>query len=279
MAQQPTLAVRGEAVLEVDPEIARIEVSVAAVDRDRAKTLKLLNERAVAIDKVLAGFPDAIEKTETSGIRVSPQLTGRGARDQAPRYHGAVYQTVTVCGFDRLGELMAQLADQERTEIGGPWWDLRPGSPFYAQVRVAAVKDAVRRARDYAAALGSDLTGLIELADVRLLSDSRGQGEMLDGPFRGAVAAPGARDRARGVQHGPDPGQAGGAGDGGGQVHDRQPDLAAVDVEPPGRRRPRAEVRARWCRPARSGPRAGPRPRATRGRPWRPRRSPGPRSR
>ena len=179
MSQQPTLAVRGESVLEVDPEIARIEVSVAAVDRDRAKTLKLLNERAVAIDKVLAGFPDAIEKTETSGIRVNPQLTGRGARDQAPRYHGAVYQTVTVHGFDRLGELLAQLADQERTEVGGPWWELRPGSPVYARVRVCAVHDAVRRARDYAAALGSDLTGLLELADVRLLSDSRGQGETL----------------------------------------------------------------------------------------------------
>ena len=193
MSQQPTLAVRGESVLEVDPEIARIEVSVAAVDRDRAKTLKLLNERAVAIDKVLAGFPDAIEKTETSGIRVNPQLTGRGVRDQAPRYHGAVYQTVTVHGFDRLGELMAQLADQERTEIGGPWWELRPGSPVYAEVRVAAVKDAVRRARDYAAALGSDLTGLIELADVRLLSDSRGQPEPLLSarlPHRVRPAAP-----------------------------------------------------------------------------------------
>jgi uncharacterized protein len=179
MAEHPMLAVRGEAVLEVDPEIARIEVSVAAVDRDRAKALKLLNERAVAVDKVLAGFPDAIEKTESSGIRVSPQLTGRGLRDQAPRYHGAVYQTITVTGFDRLGELLAQLADQEQTEVGGPWWELRPGSDVYGRVRVAAVKDAVRRARDYAAALGSDLTGLIELADVRLLSDSRSQGETL----------------------------------------------------------------------------------------------------
>ena len=177
MSQQPTLAVRGESVLEVDPEIARIEVSVAAVDRDRAKTLKLLNERAVAIDKVLAGFPDAIEKTETSGIRVNPQLTGRGVRDQAPRYHGAVYQTVTVHGFDRLGELMAQLADQERTEIGGPWWELRPGSPVYAEVRVAAVKDAVRRARDYAAALGSDLTGLLE-PDHVLAPPGAGRGDL-----------------------------------------------------------------------------------------------------
>jgi len=177
MPQQPMLAVQGEAVLEVDPEIARIEVSVAAVDRDRAKTLQLLNDRAVAVDKVLASFPDVIEKTETSGVRVSPQLAGRVARDRISGYHGAVYHAITITGFDRLGELMAQLADLDQTEVGGPWWELRPGSRLYGRVRVAAVRDAVRRARDYAEALGSDLTGLVELADARLLSDSRGQTE------------------------------------------------------------------------------------------------------
>ena len=177
MSQQPMLAVQGEAVLEVDPEIARIDVSVAAVDRDRAKTLQLLNDRAVAVDKVLASFPDVIEKTETSGVRVSPQLAGRVARDRISGYHGAVYHAITITGFDRLGELMAQLADLDQTEVGGPWWELRPGSRLYGRVRVAAVRDAVRRARDYAEALGSDLTGLVELADARLLSDSRGQTE------------------------------------------------------------------------------------------------------
>jgi uncharacterized protein len=179
MAQQPVLAVRGEAVLEVEPEIARLEVSVAAVDGDRARTLQLLTERAAAVAKVLDDFPDAIEKTETSGIRVSPQLAGRDGPDRAPGYGGAVYHAITVTGFDRLGELMAQLADQELTQVGGPWWELRPGSAVYRRVRVAAVRDAVGRARDYAAALGSDLVGLIELADARLLSDSRGQAEAL----------------------------------------------------------------------------------------------------
>jgi uncharacterized protein len=195
MSQQPTLAVQGEAVLEVDPEIARIEVSVAAVDHDRAKTLQLLNDRAVAVDKVLASFPDIIDKTETSGVRVSPQLAGRGLRDRVSGYHGAVYHAITVTDFDRLGELMAQLADLDQTEVGGPWWELRARSPVYGLVRVAAVKDAVRRARDYAAALGSDLAGLVELADARLLSDSRGQGEALTPqaarlPHRVRVAAP-----------------------------------------------------------------------------------------
>src|SRR5260370_28317126 len=86
MSQQPMLAVQGEAILEVNPEIARIEVSVAAVDRDRAKTLQLRNDRAAAGDKVLASFPDVVEKNETSGVRVSPQLVGRAARDRAAGY-------------------------------------------------------------------------------------------------------------------------------------------------------------------------------------------------
>jgi uncharacterized protein len=178
MAQHPVLAVRGEAVREVDPEIARIEVSVAAVDSHQAKTLQLLNDRAAAVDKVLASFPDVIEKTETSGFRVSPQLTRRTGRGSASVYHGAVYHVITVAGFDRLGELMARLAEQDQIEVGGPWWELRPGSPVYGQVRIMAVRDAVRRARDYAAALGSELASLVELADARLLSDSRGQPEV-----------------------------------------------------------------------------------------------------
>jgi uncharacterized protein len=178
MAQHPVLAVRGEAVLEVDPEIARIEVSVGAVGSHQAKTLQLLNERAAAVDKVLASFSDVIEKTETSGFRVSPQLARRVGRGQAPNYHGAVYHVITVADFDRLGELMARLAEQDEIEVGGPWWELRPGSPVYGQVRIMAVRDAVRRARDYAAALGSELASLLELADARLLSDSRGQPEL-----------------------------------------------------------------------------------------------------
>ena len=179
MAQHPVLAVKGEAVLEVDPEIARIEVSVAAVGSDQAKTLQLLNERVAAVDKVLAGYPDAIEKTETRGVRVSPQLTSRATRGQPMNYHGAVYHAITVTGFDRLGELMARLSEQDQTEVGGPWWALRTGSPVHGRVRVAAVRDAVRRARDYAAALGSELSGLVEVADSRLLSDSRGQAEVI----------------------------------------------------------------------------------------------------
>jgi uncharacterized protein len=182
MSQAPLVAVRGEAVLEVPAEVARIDVSVAASERDEATTLQLLNERAVAVDKILAGFPDAIERTESSAVRVSPRLPSRVTHANDTGYHGAVYHAITVTGLDRLGDLMAQLAEQDQIELGGPWWELRASSPVYHQVRVAAVRDAVRRARDYATALGTELAGLVELADARLLTDSRGQTDALTPP-------------------------------------------------------------------------------------------------
>jgi uncharacterized protein YggE len=179
MQEQPVIAVRGEIVLVVEPEIARLELSTVARDAERARAMQLLEDRAAAVDKILASFPDAIERTGTSGLRVSPELTSSPSPSPSPvtGYLGVVRQTIAVTGFDRIGELMAQLAGEELTEVGGPWWELRPGSPVYRQARVAAATDAVRRARDYARALGSELAGLVELADARLLSEGTGQGE------------------------------------------------------------------------------------------------------
>ena len=181
MATNPVLAVRGEAILEVTPEIARIEASVAARDTDRDRTLDLLAERTAAVEKILESFPDVIEQSESWGMRIGPQLPGQARPGQDSGYLGAAHYAITVTGFDRLGELMAQLADQELTEVGGPWWELRPGSPVYRDARAAAARDAVRRARDYAGAIGSELVGMVEMADAKLMSETRGQAEQVAG--------------------------------------------------------------------------------------------------
>lgn len=177
MQTRPVLAVRGEVTLEVDPEIARVEVSVAASAPDCAEARRLLAQRGAVVEQILGEFGDVIEKTESSGTRVSPQPLGRAGPGPVAGYHGVIHHAVTVTGFDRLGELMARLSEPEMTEVGGPWWDLRPESQVYREARIAAVSDAVGRARDYAAAVGSQLSGLIELADTHLLSDSRGPAE------------------------------------------------------------------------------------------------------
>ncbi|HEY2508951.1 MAG TPA: SIMPL domain-containing protein [Streptosporangiaceae bacterium] len=199
----PLLAVRGEATHEVEPEVARIEVSVAARAPSRAAVRTSLADRSADIDRILGDFAEIVEKSESSGIRLNPQLATRSAgaagpprmagqpesalgtglpgrlgpgqpaqSAQPPGYRGVVHYSITVTGFHRLGDLMARLASLELTEVGGPWWELRPASPAQREARIAAVTDAVSRARDYAAAVGSRLAGLLELADAHLLSDA-----------------------------------------------------------------------------------------------------------
>jgi uncharacterized protein YggE len=70
--------------------------------------------------------------------------------------------------FGHLGDLVAELALLDMTDVGGPRWSLSPDSQIYRDTRVEAVHDAVRRAREYAGALGAELTGLVDLADTGL---------------------------------------------------------------------------------------------------------------
>ena len=190
MSEQPIVSVRGEAVLEVDPEIARVSVTIAARDSDRTKALRLLNERGQGIDDIIRGFCDAIDKVETAAVHVSPQLKNRKPQERISGYIATVHHTVTVVDFSRLGELIAVIADQDLVEVAGPWWALRPDSTTHRRARIEAAHDAVRRARDYAEAVGSHLLDLVELADTQLLSDGRGFAE----PFAMA-AATGVRSR------------------------------------------------------------------------------------
>jgi uncharacterized protein YggE len=164
MAEQPMIAVRGEATREVPPELAVFSVTVAARDKDRQTALTRLTERAAELRTHLDDFPDAIERRETTGVQVHPELK-RGGGERIAAYAGSVTTTVTVTDFGVLGELLLRLAGREQTAVSGPWWQLRPGSRAGADVRREAVTDALGRAREYAEAVGARVDRLVEIAD------------------------------------------------------------------------------------------------------------------
>lgn len=157
----PTIAVRGEATREVEPEIATITVMVRASDRDRATTLSRLAARVEALRTVIEPYSAAVEKRETSRMSVSVQ----SKRERVIAYVGYATTRIVVKDLDVVGELMLRMADQEQIQVDGPFWSLRPGSPVFRDVRQAAITDALTRAREYAEALGARVTGLIELTD------------------------------------------------------------------------------------------------------------------
>jgi uncharacterized protein YggE len=163
MVVQPIVAVRGEAVREVPPELAIFSVTVISRDKDRQTMLTRLSGRDAEIRGALDDFADAIERRETGGIQIQPELKRGGERVSA--YSGSISTTVTVTDFEKLAELLMRLADQDQTSISGPWWQLRPGSTAGAEVRRSAIADALTRAREYAAAVGARVDRLVEIAD------------------------------------------------------------------------------------------------------------------
>ncbi|MET8826784.1 SIMPL domain-containing protein [Streptomyces sp. NPDC004610] len=160
----PRIAVRGEAHLEVDPEIARIGITVTARGRDRRTALDDLTRRNATVLDLVKSYGDAVERVETGALSLTPQLTkGRGERVRT--YQGTVHLTAELTDFTALGELTTRLADLDLTRVDGPWWSLRPDSPAHRDARRRAVQEAVQRAREYAEALGTTLAALVELAD------------------------------------------------------------------------------------------------------------------
>jgi len=164
--EAPRIAVRGEAHLEVDPEIARIGITVSARGTDRRDALTDLTRRNTTALDLVKSYGDAVEHIETGAFSISPELTKHGRGERIRAYHGRVHITAELTDFTALGELTTRLADLDLTRVDGPWWALRPDSPSHRQARQQAVHEAVQRAREYAEALDTTLTALVELADI-----------------------------------------------------------------------------------------------------------------
>ncbi|WP_320776279.1 SIMPL domain-containing protein [Streptomyces sp. CRN 30] len=162
---RPRLSVRGEARLEVDPEIARIGITVNARGRDRRSALDDLTRRNAGVLDLVKTYGEAVEHLETGAFSLTPELTRHGRGERVRTYHGTVHVTAELADFTALGELTTRLADLDLTRVDGPWWALRPTSPAYRRAREQAVREAVQRAREYAEALGTALVALTELTD------------------------------------------------------------------------------------------------------------------
>lgn len=188
MSSQPTITVRGEATLEVDPELAVVQVSVTARDRGRQRALDLLARRNEQILTLIRAHGAAVERLDSSPVQVSPEVKDAKGRERVIGYVARAGVTVTVGDFSILGDLVMKLADQEMVTVTGPWWQLRVDSPARRQARLAAAQDAMLRAREYAEAFGGRLSGLLEVADQHMLTTAREPGPML---FRARGAAAG----------------------------------------------------------------------------------------
>jgi uncharacterized protein YggE len=170
---EPFITVQGEASLEVEPEIAVVWVALVARNANRHRAVELLAARTSRASDTIKGFGEAIEKLESQPVAVQPVFKDARAREKVSGYYARAGFTVTVRDFAVLGELVTGVADADLVTVTGPEWRLRPDSPVYRAARLAAARDATRRAGEYAEAFGGRITGLVEAADTGLLAAQR----------------------------------------------------------------------------------------------------------
>jgi len=168
MPGETLITVRGEAQIDAEPEIAVLGVTVEARDKDRPRAVAMLAARTSDLGEMIKGSGEGVQRLESRPVRVQPIFKDVKVRSAI----GFLAQggfSVTVSDFAVLGELVAALACEDLVTLSGPSWQLRPDSPVHREVRLAAAKDSIRRARDYAEAFGGRIVGLAEAADTGLL--------------------------------------------------------------------------------------------------------------
>jgi uncharacterized protein YggE len=175
------LSVRGEARLVVPPDSATLMGTVRVTRGSKAEAVPA---SAVSLDRLTAelaahGGVALAAGTERRPLTWSAQSVStypeqvHNPETGRPEPNGlvtaAVEIVITVRAFELLDPLGAVLAADEALSVHQVSWDVDWDNPGWPQVRAAAIAAAIRKGRDYAAALGGSLRSVEHIADAGLL--------------------------------------------------------------------------------------------------------------
>ncbi|MEI4270466.1 SIMPL domain-containing protein [Klenkia sp. LSe6-5] len=180
----PRVVVRGETTLRVPPSHATLSLTAEARDRHRDRALVLLGDVQRTVADLLAEHAALVTRSATAAVGVHAEHSDR---QRVTGYRATVTTQVRVDDVDRVGELAVAAAGLDGCSLWGPSWQLDRDDPAWARARTEAIGEAVARARGYAEAVGSTLTGLVELRDVGTGAVSPAM--MMAGSARSAVRA------------------------------------------------------------------------------------------
>jgi len=161
----PMVTVRGEAQIEVPPDLATLSVTVHSAGESSERVRAELAEASSRIGGLLEQYAAAIEQSSTTGLHIAP-VFHRRTGTRITGYRGTFSTQIVVHDLESLSPVVFALAPLPNSQIDGPWWSLRPDNAAYRSVRLAAIGDARRRADDYAGAVGATVLDLVEISDL-----------------------------------------------------------------------------------------------------------------
>lgn len=161
----PIVTVRGEAELDVPPDLAELRITLHAAAADARAVFAELARSGSGLTEVMDTHTAAIEERATTGAHVGP-VFHRRSQTKITGYRGSQHTRVVVHDFDALSPLLLAVVELPNGQVDGPYWSIRPDNAVYREARLAAIEDARSRAADYAAGFGGRIAELLEISDL-----------------------------------------------------------------------------------------------------------------
>jgi uncharacterized protein YggE len=189
-AHEPRLSVRAQATVTVPPDSVVLSGAVRTTAGDKATALADAARALTALTGALAALgavpldADHLRAELTWSAQSTTTSDEHDKADGRLRWTGRVAALVAVeivaRDFATLPQVESALAANVAFTVHGTSWQVDDDNPGWAQVRADAIRAAVAKARDYAAALGGTVATVEHIADVGLLGSSD------SGHFRGS---------------------------------------------------------------------------------------------
>jgi hypothetical protein len=184
MTDDVVISVRGEASITVMPDQAHIRTVVRAVGHDKADALHSAGAALDAFRAELAALGGAAHDPLHPRKSLSWTASSANTADEVEIVEGRrrrptgrivarIDLRVFVRDFALLSPIVAALEVRDPVRLHHVGWSADNDNPGWATVRADAIRVGLRRAGDYAAALGGSLLRIEQVADAGLLGGHR----------------------------------------------------------------------------------------------------------
>lgn len=165
-----TIAVTGSGTVDLEPDIARVNIGVRTQSPNVADALEENTENAEAIIQSLQDLGVEESDIQTRNFNIFPQQDTRPGPEEEPTRTFVVENTVAVVvrDLDSLGEILSTVVSAGANTIHGVSFDVEDREAAVEEARSLAIEDAQAQAEAIAEAAG------VELGPIQTINLSRG---------------------------------------------------------------------------------------------------------
>jgi len=172
LAEEPMITVTGQGSVEAVPDMATVTLGVVRTAPDAAEALDATSEAIADVIENLTRLDVAARDMQTSGLSLQP-IWSRPANDGSGRrditgFSARNQLTVRVRVLEDLGDILDAVVQDGANSFDGLRFSLSDPSAAIADARADAVRDAMDKADQLAAAAG------VTLGDVLSISENSG---------------------------------------------------------------------------------------------------------